>query len=365
MNHLLCSKCNQTYSLDKPIWKCDCNGLLNLEFRAIINKNDLKNRPPNMWRYREAIPVNNNENIVSFKEGFTPLVDLNISNQNVKIKLEQLFITGTFKDRGASVLLSKIKELNINNIVEDSSGNAGSAIAAYSARAGINCDIYVPSSTSPAKLVQIVRYGATLHKINGNREDTAKAAMKAAQTHYYASHYYNPFFFQGTKTIAYEIWEQLNFNAPDTMIIPAGNGTLLLGTYTGFEDLLKNNLIKKIPRLIAVQSDRCDPLYKMFHEKLDMLPAIEKKTTLAEGIAIREPVRASQIIQCIKETRGTVIKVHDREIEASLIEVSKKGIYVEPTSATVIAALKKYNPEKDEIIVLPMTGHGLKCSNIF
>jgi len=96
MNHLLCSKCNQTYSLDKPIWKCDCNGLLNLEFRAIINKNDLKNRPPNMWRYREAIPVNNNENIVSFKEGFTPLVDLNISNQNVKIKLEQLFITGTF-----------------------------------------------------------------------------------------------------------------------------------------------------------------------------------------------------------------------------------------------------------------------------
>lgn len=362
-NHLFCQRCHQKYLLNDNRWKCACGGMLDISFNATFNLEKIKASKPTLWRYREAIPIDNDDNIISFDEGFTPLIDMKINNKRLFIKLDQLFITGTYKDRGASVLISKIKELGIQKIIEDSSGNAGSAIAAYCAKAGIDCNIYVPESTSVAKVTQIENYGAILHKIAGSRKQTADVAAKAAEFSYYASHYRNPFFFQGTKTFAFEIWEQLNFNVPDTVLIPTGNGTLFIGTYLGFKDLLNNNLINKIPKLVAIQSDKCDPIYQMFTQNLNELPSIDQKPILAEGIGITNPLRVKQIIDIIKETSGYVMTVSDDEINKALKDIATQGLFVEPTSASSIAAFNKYNMSKNEIIVLPITGHGLKTTD--
>ena len=209
MAHLVCQRCQRTYKDDEARWQCDCGGLLDIEFTPDFDLEKIAKRPPGMWRYREAIPIAQDEKIVSFDEGFTPLSLLQLDGHSLYIKQDHLFPSGSYKDRGASVLISKAKELGLKRIVEDSSGNAGCAIAAYSARAGIECEIYVPESTSPGKLAQIRMYGAHLVLVPGSREDTAHAVMQAAQDTYYASHSWNPFFFQGTKTFAYEVCEQL------------------------------------------------------------------------------------------------------------------------------------------------------------
>lgn len=217
---LTCTKCGKKFVYEQPIWVCECGGLLDVEMNVKFPFEEIKNRPPNMWRYFEALPLRHPNNIVSFSEGFTALLPINFEGKVVRIKQDHLFPTGSYKDRGASVLISVAKEIGVRNVVEDSSGNAGCAIAAYCALADIPCDIYVPENTSPAKITQIKQYGAKLHLIPGNREDTAHAVLQAAKTTYYASHSWNPFFFQGTKTFAYEIWEQNNWQAPEAIILP-------------------------------------------------------------------------------------------------------------------------------------------------
>ncbi len=272
--------------------------------------------------------------------------------------------TGSYKDRGASVLVSKIKEWGINEVIEDSSGNAGCAIAAYCARAKIKCEIFVPQDTSPAKLAQIQAYGAMVRLIPGSREDTAQATLKAAEKIYYASHSWNPFFFQGTKTMAFEVCEQLGWQSPDVVILPVGNGTLLLGCFCGFQDLRQAGLIDKIPRLIGIQAANCAPLYLAWQKNSPDLPFITKKETLAEGIAIAAPVRGKQILQAIKESSGEVMIVEEEEIKAALIDVSRRGFYIEPTAAATIAGVHKYVAHSfpGETIVSVFSGHGLKAT---
>ncbi len=364
MNQLICPKCKATYSLDEPRWKCDCGSILDIEFTPTFDSGKISQRKPTMWRYREAIPLRDDSNIVSLAEGFTPLAEVNFNGKPVLIKQDQLFPTGSYKDRGASVLISKVKELGIKEVVEDSSGNAGSAISAYCARAGIDCHIFVPGDTAAGKLAQIQLYGAKLNKIPGTREDTARAALKAAEKIYYASHSWNPFFFHGTKTFAFEVCEQLGWKSPDAVILPVGNGTLLLGACIGFNELLQAGIIGKMPEIIAVQSENCAPLYRAFQENLVEIPAIDKKETIAEGIAIAEPIRGKQIIDAVSQSKGSFIIVSDSEIKASLQEMCRKGYYIEPTAAVTIAGLKKYLPESDpdEAIVSVFTGHGLKAT---
>jgi len=248
--------------------------------------------------------------------------------------------------------------------VEDSSGNAGCAIAAYCARARVQCRIFVPQDTSAEKLAQIQSYGARLNKIPGSREDTAQAVWGAAEKTYYASHSWNPFFFQGTKTFAFEVCEQLGWKAPDSLIVPVGNGTLLLGTFIGFSELMAAGLTHKIPRIIGVQAASCAPLYKAFQENLEEIPTIDKKDTLAEGIAIAEPIRGKQILEAVKKSKGAFISVDDPEIIKSIRRLCAMGFYIEPTSAATIAGLGKYleSSQPDEIIVSVFTGHGLKTT---
>jgi len=364
MASLICADCGREYSGGEKIWKCSCGGLLNIEFQPSFPIDKIRSRKPTLWRYREAIPLAEDCNIVSFDEGFTSLLRVEVAGRPVWLKQDHLFPTGSYKDRGASVLISKAKELGVETVVEDSSGNAGCAIAAYCAKAEISCEIFVPADTSPGKLAQIQMYGASLNKVPGSREDTARAVLYAAETNYYASHSWNPFFFHGTKTFAFEICEQLGWKAPDTVIVPVGNGTLLLGAFIGFWELLQAGIIGIVPKIIGVQSVHCAPLSRAFRQGMKTVPPILKQDTLAEGIAIAEPIRGSQILKAVENSGGAFLEVEEEEIKEALIELARKGFYVEPTAAAAIAAIPKYLSQlkKDEIIISVLTGHGLKST---
>jgi len=359
---LRCQACHKEYPSSEPVWNCKCGGLLTLDFHARFPLDKILTRKPTMWRYREAFPIEHDKHIISFDEGFTPLVQEEFAGKKVLLKQDHLFPSGSYKDRGSSVLVSKIKELGVKKVVEDSSGNAGAAIAAYCAKANIACDIYVPEKTSAGKLLQIEQYGATLHKIPGTREDTAKAVWHAAQSTYYASHYWNPFFFQGTKTFVFEVVEQLGWNVPDAIILPVGNGTLLLGTYIGLKELQREKIIDELPKIIGVQAENCAPLAHAWkdHCKTSTHPSI--KETIAEGIAIANPIRAKDILHAIKETNGDIITLKEIEIKNTLDYALKKGYYIEPTSAVAVAGFQKYPIRKNEVVVVPLTGHGLKTT---
>lgn len=359
---MVCRACGATYPETAERWRCACGAPLDVDFEGAIDTRRITGRLPGMWRYREALPVSADHHVVSFNEGFTPLIQAQIDGRPLTVKQENLFPTGSFKDRGASVLISRALELGVEKVVEDSSGNAGAAVAAYAAKAGMACEIFVPESTSPGKLAQIRLYGAKLIRVPGSREATARAAMEAADRHFYASHVWNPFFFQGTKTYAFEIWEQLGFTAPDALIVPTGHGTLLIGAFLGFQDLLKNGLIARLPRMIAVQAAGCAPIYRMWRDQLPEIPHASSGDTVAEGIAIAEPTRASQVLDIVRETGGEVIAVTDHEIEKALLEICNHGLYAEPTSATAIAAFRKIPASDEECIVAPLTGHGLKST---
>lgn len=364
MTHLACVRCGASYPAGEARWKCDCGGLLDVVFTPTFDRQAIRSRPPSLWRYREALPLENDENIVSFGEGLTPLTPFRLGGREILVKQDQLFPTGSYKDRGAALLISKVKELGVHEVVEDSSGNAGCAIAAFCARAGIECQIFVPASTSAAKTAQIAMYGARLALVPGSREDTAQAVLAAAERQYYASHSWNPFFFQGTKTWAFEVWEQLNWTAPDTLILPVGNGTLLLGAYIGFRELLAAGEIQRMPRIIAVQSEAAAPLAQAFWEHRDTVAPIQKQDTLAEGIAIAEPVRGTQILQAVRATGGEFVTVSDAEIVASLRDAGRQGAYIEPTAAATTAAASRYleNKPESELAVTVFTGHGLKST---
>jgi threonine synthase len=295
-------------------------------------------------------------------EGFTPLQEIKFDGNRTLVKIDYLFPTGSYKDRGATVLMSKMKEWGVQKVVEDSSGNAGSAIAAYCAKAGIECEIYVPQDTSSEKTVQIQAYGAALRKVQGSRERTAEVAMKAASKIPYASHCWNPFFLHGTKTFAFEVWEQLDWKAPDVLVLPIGHGTLFIGAYIGFKELKEAGMIKRIPKLVGVQSASCAPLYRAFREGWTEPRSIEKKETVAEGIAIAEPVRGRQILKAIQRADGEILVVTEKEIRIAWKEMGQKGHFIEPTAAATIAGLKKYLRKKRrrETVVSTLTGTGLK-----
>ncbi|MDW8295915.1 MAG: threonine synthase [Raineya sp.] len=362
-NALICTKTGEEYPLNEPIWQSPEGHLLDIRFRPTLEKTLIRNRSANLWRYREAIPIEKDENIVSFGEGATPMQKINIAGVDVYFKLDFLFPTGSYKDRGSSVLISKIKELGIRHVVQDSSGNAGSSIAAYCAKADIACDIYVPKGVAEAKLAQMRAFGANVKVINGTRQDAAEAAWEAAQRSYYASHCWNPFFFQGTKTFAFEVAEQLGWKAPDVVILPAGNGTLLIGAYIGFRELMKAGVTDKIPKLIGVQAANCSPLYEAYQEGLPYIPAITALPSIAEGIAIAKPIRGNQMLQYVELTEGIFLAVSEEEITDALLLMCSKGYFIEPTSAAVVAGVRQYVEHfwEGEKIVSVLTGSGLKA----
>ena len=365
MAHLICRNTGATYPIDDVRWRSDSGALLDMVFTPAWDPERIRHRPANLWRYREALPIDPETDIVSFGEGFTPLVPVVLGGREVQVKMDFLFPSGSYKDRGATVMISQARAIGVHDVVQDSSGNAGCAVAAYCAKADIACEIFVPEDTAAGKLAQIALYGAQLNRVPGSREDTAAAAMLAANRHFYASHVWNPFFFQGTKTWAYEVCEQRDWQAPDTVILPAGNGTLILGAYIGFAELKAAGIIDRLPKLVGIQAAHCAPLYTAFHQQLPAVPALATQPTLAEGIAIALPQRGMQMIEYVRETGGTFLVVEKGEIKESLLAMCRQGFYIEPTSAAVIAGVAQYlrtQAAADEQIVSVFTGHGLKST---
>jgi threonine synthase len=317
-----------------------------------------------MWRYQEMLPLRGDAEEVSLGEGFTPLLPVQLYGYRVLCKLEFLAPSGSFKDRGTSVLVSALTAMGVGEVVEDSSGNAAASLAAYCARAGIHARIFVPAHASLAKLAQIAVYGATVVRVEGPRENAALAAQQAAADSYYASHNYSPLFLEGTKTFAYEVWEHLGGNVPDNVVLPVGNGSLLLGAYHGFQDLRAAGLIDRLPRLLAVQAAACAPFYEAYQRGLDEPQPVTPGETVAEGICIARPCRGRQVLGAIRATGGVVVAVDDAETHSARAVLARAGLYVEPTSATVAAALVKLDKVIDggAITVVALTGSGLKSA---
>jgi threonine synthase len=364
MTRFVCRDCGLDFDVMSPRWRCDCGGLLDLDFTPSLDPAKVAGRPATLWRYREALPVPEGADL-TLGEGFTPMVEVELGGRPVLVKQEQLFPTGSYKDRGAAVMMAMAAHIGVTDVVEDSSGNAGCAVSAFAAKAGIRCRIFVPADNSPGKLGQIELYGAELNPVPGSREDTAAACMAAAEDQYYASHVYNPFFFHGTKTFAYEVVEQLGWRGPDTVVLPAGNGTLLLGAHIGFTELRDMGHIERVPRLVAVQSARCAPLCAAFAEGADGVASAVSEPTLAEGIAIALPMRGTQMLEAVRNTGGTCLAVSEEAILAAFRDAGRKGFCIEPTSAAVAAGAAQYakSADPDEIIVTMFTGHGLKVGD--
>ena len=367
----VCNDCGKKYDPKTLLFRCECGGLFNLEkFDSKFAKKDILQSEWSLFRYLKALPFDDDFKgwrDISMGEGLTPIVALEKDNPNLLVKVDYMMPTLSFKDRGAVVLISKAKELGIKKVIQDSSGNAGTSIAAYASRAGIECDIYVPEITSAKKVKQIAYHGANVHLIKGTREDTAKAALNAVENGegFYASHVYNPFFYEGTKTYAYEIYEQLNGEIPETVVIPVGNGTLLLGAYYGFKELLEAHLIEKMPRIVAVQSEGCAPIFKAFTEGWTSVKEVANTGTLAEGIAIADPKRGKQILEAIWTTGGEVIIAREDKIVETRKYLAEKGFYVEPTTAATFAGFfdyyEKFKHKTKGKIILPFCGAGLKA----
>ncbi len=357
-----CVKCGRVYREEDKKVICDCGGCLDLEFYPLFKIDKIDKKREGLWRYKKFLPIKDEKNIISFNESFTPLIKLKIEDYDIYFKLDFLFPTSSFKDRGSTVLISKVKELGIKRVVEDSSGNAGASIAAYSAIAEIECDIFVPESASKNKIKQIEIFGANLHILPLSRDKVHLKAKEFSINFYYASHFLNPYFIQGTKTVIFEIFEQLDFSLPDSIVIPVGNGSLLLGIYRGLKDLKTSGVIDSYPKLICIQSKNCAPIFEAFKNKSFLIKKFHKKDTVAEGIAIANPVRGKDILKVIYETNGEVLTVNEDEIINSQKELARRGIFVEPTSAVQYAGLKKYlnNLNKKENIVCILTGSGLK-----
>jgi threonine synthase len=316
-----------------------------------------------MWRYRSTFGLPQEVAPISLGEGNTPLLWTQAFGRAVAFKCESLNPTGSFKDRGASLLVAWLKARQVTQVVEDSSGNAGASLAAYAARAGIKARIFIPASTSGIKRGQVEMYGAELVSVAGSRADAARAVSKVAAAGIaYASHAYLPFNLPGYATVAFELFDQLEGRSPGAVVLPAGQGGLLLGLFRGFRALQAAGLTDRIPRLVGVQARACAPLWALFSGGPAGLALVVENQTLAEGVCVRFPVRGDAVLHAVQSSRGLILAVDEDEILPGRDNLGALGFYVEPTSAIVWPGLQQVVRDLPDPVVVILTGTGLKTS---
>ncbi|WP_280585955.1 pyridoxal-phosphate dependent enzyme [Halorubrum sp. Boch-26] len=395
---LACAECGATVA-DR--WRCECGAPLNFADPPIPDRpasyQPIPDRPASdpaeggrpgarggLWAFSEFLAVGDDPaDRVTLGEGTTPLVGAD--DWNAEFKLEYVFPTGSFKDRGATTTLTRARELGVDRVVEDSSGNAGAAIATYAARAGIDAAVYVPADVKESKLRAIRRAGAEPVRIEGTRGDVTDACIAAlgesresreddagrggakgggsGGAAWYASHAWNPAFFEGTATVAYEIARQRGWEAPDAVVTPLGHGTLFLGAYRGFRRLERAGRIDAVPRLFGAQAAGIAPIVRELHGAEAADPD-GRVNAAADGIQIAEPVRKAEILDAIAESDGDALAVTEAAAERELDRLHRAGFYTEPTCAVAPAALRELRERgtlaPDEDVVVPLTGSGLK-----
>lgn len=370
--NLQCNHCGETY--DKSILHSFCLKdnqplIANYHFEKSLSKNILKNRPTNMWRYHEMLPIEKEENRVSLGEGFTPL--LSLANLQSSYNQSKLFLkdesgnpTGSFKARGISMAVSKAKELGIRAMCISTAGNAGSALSAYCAKAGIEAHIFMPEATPKIFQLDCEIMGVKVTRVKGNIADAAKEMkLKNDGSWFDISTLKEPFRLEGKKTMGYEIAEQLNWVLPDVILYPTGGGTGLIGIWKAFHEMKELGWINNIPtRMVAVQGDGCNPVIKSFNEGLSTIePYDNPDPTIAIGLRVPKPFGDRLVMETIYQSNGTAISVSDADILNGLSEFAKsEGWFLSPEGAAVWVAYKKLKSSnwiKDhESIVLLNTG---------
>ena len=355
------------YPLDVPRWCSDERKPLMVTPLRGISRDEIDRSVRSLWRYRAALPVDI-ANPISMGEGCTPVVQKEWGELRPYFKLEWFNPTASFKDRGTTVMLSFIRQLGVNAVLEDSSGNGGASVAAYGAAGGMKIKILAPASTSPMKIAQVRAYGADIQLVEGPREESEAEAIRQSNDTFYSSHNWQPFFLEGTKSLAYEMWEDFGYSAPDNVVVPVGAGSSLLGCYLGFKELLAAGQIARMPKLFASQPLNCSPLDASFTAGVDTPVAREVRKTIAEGTAIKNPLRLRQMVTALRETGGGTVAVPEDGIVAALKKLAITGLFPEPTSASAAAALDELAQRgairSNERTVVVITGTGIKAASL-
>ncbi len=388
---LFCPQCDEKYAEEELLLSCTCSSYLEWDSsKASFSPNDAFS---GFWSYASSLPIENPEKVVSLNEQKTPLASCLLpvsehSSRKVRAycKLDYLLPSGSYKDRGIAVLLARLYELGLRDIVEDSSGNAGASMSMYAAAyanahgedKAMKCRIFVPAYTSLGKCTQIAAHGVDLVRVEGTREATTEAAMQAAfspkdgREAYYASHNWSPYFAHGVKTYAFEIVEQLAKEGKklDNLIVPLGQGSLVLGAHLAFSELKAAGIIDRMPKIFGVQTAACAPIVRAFEaneSQVRPLSPEEKGQTLAEGIASADPLRGDMVLRAVRESGGALLAVSEESLLAALKALAKAALYVEPTSATAMAGfwalLEKGLVQEEDVNVIFFSGNGLKATS--
>lgn len=376
-NALRCINCGAEYSDEEILYACPkCGNLLEVilpisEFDPKELRRAFDSRPIGVWRYRELLPRMKQKSPISMGEGGTPLhrcdrLGKKIGVRNLYIKFDGMNPTGSFKDRGMTVGITKAKDLKVKGVVCASTGNTSASLAAYASLAGIRCIVMIPSGAiALGKLSQTMMHGATVFAVKGNFDDALSLVMKSSsELGLYVLNSVNPFRPEGQKTAAYEIVDQLG-EAPDSLVIPVGNGGNNAAYWKGFSEFRELGLAKSAPRIFGIQAEGAAPIAKAFEKGADKIEPVRDPETIATAIRIGNPANWLKTLKAIRASKGTAIAVSDEEIIlAQKIIARSEGLFVEPAAAASLAGLIELlemgKIDKNERIVCVATGHGLK-----
>jgi threonine synthase len=379
MVHQECINCKTTYGIDEIVYFCSkCGDILEIKFdsnelASAFNESDWKKKPLSVWRYRDFMPIHEATKIVTLGEGGTGLhrsehLGQEIGLKNLYVKNEGENPTGSFKDRGMTIGVTKAVELGARHVICASTGNTSASLAAYAARAGIKCTVLIPSGKiAYGKLSQAMIHGAKVIQVRGNFDQALEFVLKLAEKHkdIYLLNSINPFRIEGQKSLGFEICEQLDNEAPDRIVIPVGNAGNISAVWKGMTEFHKIGYIKKLPKMTGIQAAGSAPIAQAIKTGSNQIVPVSHPETVATAIRIGAPVSWKKAIKAIRESKGTAEMVSDEEIlDAQKILARIEGIFVEPASASSIAGLKKLVKsgviDKDERVVCITTGHGLK-----
>ena len=385
VTHLECANCGLRHEagvLQNLCIECGKPLLVRYDLRAAaqtLHKDSLKEREASLWRYREVLPVNDWNNIVSLGEGWTPLLNAQRLAGSLPITLD-LYIkdegqnpTQSFKARGMTTAISMAKELGVRKVAVPSAGNAAGAMAAYAARAGMEAHIFMPSDTPRANVIECQQTGANVTLIDGLITDCGKivAERKEAEGWFDVSTLKEPYRVEGKKTMGYELGEQLDWNLPDVILYPTGGGTGLIGMWKAFDEMEQMGWIgSKRPRMVSVQSSTCAPIVRAFEKGERFADEFENASTVASGLRVPKAIGDFLILDAIRASGGTAIAVTDAELIKAVGEIgAAEGIFCAPEGAACLAALRKLI-ESDvvndgETIVIFNTGSGVKYLEAF
>ena len=380
-SHIECTSCKKIFSKNKILKLCpepECGKVLFPKYDLDQKKSkecidDLKNREPNMWRYKEFLPVNYEENIVSLGEGFTPILEAeNLKNQlgikKLLIKDESLNPTASFKARGLSAAVSKAKELGIKKFSIPTAGNAGGALSAYAAKAGLESYVFMPNDAPLANKIEVQYFGAKLELIDGYINDAGKKSIEISSelNLFDVSTLKEPYRVEGKKTMGYEIAEQLNWDLPDNIIYPTGGGTGIIGIWKAFKELSEIGMINsKLPKMICVQADGCSPVVDAYLKGKKNAELFNNPKTIAAGMRVPIAVGDYLIIDSVLESKGTALKINDKEMISGVNKMSSmEGIFCAPEGGSILSATIKLIDSNfikpNESVLLLNTGSGYK-----